>query len=154
MNRLTTIAVSVLFAGALVSCGNADEQQPTPTPTTTTSSNSETTTSSSSSTTVATSSESVPEAPVVVQDEPVPAPAPAPAPGPAVSSPTFNPDSADGYGPDQRLPPLCERFPGEFDCNDNPIPPQPSGECIGYGCSPEQDAELNRAEAEANNQYQ
>ena len=32
------------------------------------------------------------------------------------SAPTFNPDSADGYGPDQMLPPFCERFPSEPSC--------------------------------------
>jgi hypothetical protein len=29
-------------------------------------------------------------------------------------------------------------------------PPTTDGECVGYGCSPEQDAELNESEREAN----
>ena len=60
---------------------------------------------------------------------------------------TFDPNSADGYGPNQKLPPLCERFPGQFDCNGNPIAPAAApSECVGFGCSPEQDAELARIE--------
>ncbi|AHI21720.1 hypothetical protein [Corynebacterium vitaeruminis] len=35
---------------------------------------------------------------------------------PTAASPTFNPDSADGYGPDQELPPLCVRFPDQYKC--------------------------------------
>ncbi len=31
-------------------------------------------------------------------------------------TPTFDPDSADGYGPNQELPPLCVRFPDNYDC--------------------------------------
>ena len=30
--------------------------------------------------------------------------------------PTFDSNSADGYGPTQLLPPLCVRFPGQYDC--------------------------------------
>ncbi|MGO9031839.1 protein kinase domain-containing protein [Mycobacterium sp.] len=30
--------------------------------------------------------------------------------------PTFDPDSADGYGPNQPLPPLCIRFPSQYSC--------------------------------------
>jgi hypothetical protein len=30
--------------------------------------------------------------------------------------PTFDPNSADGYGPNQPLPPLCIRFPDEYTC--------------------------------------
>ncbi len=30
--------------------------------------------------------------------------------------PTFDPDSGDGYGPNQPLPPLCVRFPDDYDC--------------------------------------
>ena len=30
--------------------------------------------------------------------------------------PYFDPNSADGYGPNQELPPLCVRFPGQFPC--------------------------------------
>ena len=30
--------------------------------------------------------------------------------------PTFDPDGADGYGPNQPLPPLCIRFPGQYSC--------------------------------------
>jgi hypothetical protein len=30
--------------------------------------------------------------------------------------PTFDPNSADGYGPNQPLPPLCIRFPGQYSC--------------------------------------
>jgi hypothetical protein len=37
--------------------------------------------------------------------------------------PTFDPNSADGYGPNQPLPPKCVRFPDQYTC---PIdgPPQ------------------------------
>lgn len=31
-------------------------------------------------------------------------------------SPTFDPDSGDGYGPNQPLPPLCVRFPDQYTC--------------------------------------
>jgi hypothetical protein len=30
--------------------------------------------------------------------------------------PTFDPNSADGYGPNQPLPPKCIRFPGQYSC--------------------------------------
>ena len=30
------------------------------------------------------------------------------------AEPTFDPNSGDGYGPNQKLPPLCERFPQDF----------------------------------------
>jgi hypothetical protein len=30
--------------------------------------------------------------------------------------PTFDPNSADGYGPNQPLPPLCVRFPDQYIC--------------------------------------
>ncbi|CQD11791.1 lipoprotein [Mycobacterium lentiflavum] len=30
--------------------------------------------------------------------------------------PTFDPDSADGYGPNQVLPPFCIRFPAKYSC--------------------------------------
>ena len=30
--------------------------------------------------------------------------------------PTFDPDSADGYGPNQELPPFCDRFPDHETC--------------------------------------
>jgi hypothetical protein len=30
--------------------------------------------------------------------------------------PTFDPDSADGYGPHQKVPPLCIRFPAQYSC--------------------------------------
>lgn len=30
------------------------------------------------------------------------------------AEPTFNPDSGDGYGPDQPLSPACVRFPDQF----------------------------------------
>jgi hypothetical protein len=30
--------------------------------------------------------------------------------------PTFDPNSADGYGPTQLVPPLCVRFPDQYDC--------------------------------------
>lgn len=30
--------------------------------------------------------------------------------------PTFDPNSADGYGPNQLLPPLCVRFPSQYQC--------------------------------------
>ena len=36
---------------------------------------------------------------------------------PAPVSPTFDPNSADGYGPNQPLPPFCVRFPNEPQCN-------------------------------------
>lgn len=68
----------------------------------------------------------------------------------APAVPTFDPNSADGYGPDQALPPLCERFPGEFDCEGNPIP---QDQCIGYGCSPEQDAEIAQMEGDATTNF-
>lgn len=32
------------------------------------------------------------------------------------SEPTFDPDSADGYGPNQELPPFCDRFPDHETC--------------------------------------
>lgn len=32
------------------------------------------------------------------------------------STPTFNPDSGDGYGPNQTLPPLCEQIPDAEQC--------------------------------------
>ena len=28
--------------------------------------------------------------------------------------PTFDPNSGDGYGPNQKLPPLCARFPSDY----------------------------------------
>ncbi len=31
-------------------------------------------------------------------------------------SPTFDPNSGDGYGPNQPLPPLCVRFPQDYQC--------------------------------------
>lgn len=31
-------------------------------------------------------------------------------------TPTFDPDSADGYGPNQELPPFCDRFPDHETC--------------------------------------
>ncbi|MCF8605173.1 hypothetical protein L5I01_17605 [Gordonia sp. HY442] len=34
--------------------------------------------------------------------------------GGATTQPTFDPNSADGYGPNQKLPPLCERFPQDY----------------------------------------
>ncbi|WFN94191.1 hypothetical protein [Gordonia sihwensis] len=44
-----------------------------------------------------------------------PAPEPAPTEESADAPPaTFDPDSGDGYGPNQKLPPLCERFPDEY----------------------------------------
>jgi hypothetical protein len=30
--------------------------------------------------------------------------------------PTYDPDSGDGYGPNQPLPPLCVRFPDQYSC--------------------------------------
>ena len=30
--------------------------------------------------------------------------------------PTYDPNSADGYGPNQPLPPLCVRFPDQYTC--------------------------------------
>jgi hypothetical protein len=30
--------------------------------------------------------------------------------------PTFDPNSGDGYGPNQPLPPLCIRFPDQYPC--------------------------------------
>lgn len=30
--------------------------------------------------------------------------------------PTFDPNSADGYGPNQPFPPLCVRFPDQYRC--------------------------------------
>ena len=30
--------------------------------------------------------------------------------------PTFDPNSGDGYGPNQPLPPLCVRFPDQYTC--------------------------------------
>jgi hypothetical protein len=30
--------------------------------------------------------------------------------------PYFDPNSADGYGPTQLVPPLCVRFPDQYDC--------------------------------------
>ena len=30
--------------------------------------------------------------------------------------PYTDPNSADGYGSNQQLPPLCIRFPGQFPC--------------------------------------
>lgn len=88
------------------------------------------------------------EAPAVVEEQAeVTAPPTAPA---APAAPTFDPNSADGYGPDQALPPLCERFPGEFDCEGNPIP---QDQCIGYGCSPEQDAEIAQMEGDATTNF-
>jgi hypothetical protein len=30
--------------------------------------------------------------------------------------PTFDPNSADGYGPNQPLPPLCVRFADQYSC--------------------------------------
>ena len=30
--------------------------------------------------------------------------------------PTFDPTSADGYGPNQPLPPKCVRFPDQYTC--------------------------------------
>ena len=32
------------------------------------------------------------------------------------AAPTFDPNSADGYGPNQPLPPFCERFPNHETC--------------------------------------
>ncbi|MBE7338091.1 membrane lipoprotein lipid attachment site-containing protein [Corynebacterium aurimucosum] len=33
---------------------------------------------------------------------------------PMTYTPTYDPNSGDGYGPDQQLPPLCQRFPSEY----------------------------------------
>ena len=33
---------------------------------------------------------------------------------PMTYTPTYNPNSGDGYGPSQQLPPLCVRFPSEY----------------------------------------
>ena len=67
-----------------------------------------------------------------------------PAAPPAAQQPTFDPNSADGYGPNQALPPFCERFPHDPSCQ----PPAASDECVGFGCSPEQDAELAEVEGD------
>ncbi|MGV0391520.1 hypothetical protein [Corynebacterium phoceense] len=34
---------------------------------------------------------------------------------PMTYTPTYDPNSGDGYSPDQQLPPLCQRFPSEYD---------------------------------------
>lgn len=94
-------------------------------------------TSSSASSPTPSSSTSV--APAVVEEQ-----AEVPA------APTLDPNSADGYGPDQALPPLCERFPGQFYCDGTPIP---QDQCIGYGCSPEQDAEIAQMEGDATTNF-
>jgi len=37
--------------------------------------------------------------------------------------PTFDPNSADGYGPNQPLPPKCVRFPDQYTCPTDGPPP-------------------------------
>jgi hypothetical protein len=37
--------------------------------------------------------------------------------------PTFDPNSADGYGPNQPLPPFCVRFPYQYTCPTDGPPP-------------------------------
>ena len=37
--------------------------------------------------------------------------------------PTFDPSSADGYGGNQPLPPLCVRFPDQYTCPTDGPPP-------------------------------
>lgn len=32
-------------------------------------------------------------------------------------APTFDPNSADGIGPNQPMPPLCIRFPDQYNCS-------------------------------------
>jgi hypothetical protein len=41
--------------------------------------------------------------------------------------PTFDPNSADGYGPNQPLPPLCVRFPDQYTCPTDGPPPDAGG---------------------------
>lgn len=142
-----TLAAALLTAGC---SSTGDDAGPAPSTTSSavssTSSTSAPTTSSS-----AASSTALPASTYTEPEQPVPAPAEQPSPVAQVpESPTFDPNSADGYGPSQELPPLCERFPGQYDCDGNPIPQQPApGECVGFGCSPEQDAELAEVEGNA-----
>lgn len=68
----------------------------------------------------------------------------APAAPSAPTTPSIDPNSGDGYGPGQMLPPFCERFPNDPSC----LPPA-SQECAGFGCSPEQDAILSQNEGDA-----
>jgi hypothetical protein len=44
--------------------------------------------------------------------------------------PTFDPSSADGYGPNQPLPPKCIRFPDQYTCPSDGPPPDYGG--TGY----------------------
>ncbi|MGV3159824.1 hypothetical protein ACEE23_01815 [Corynebacterium sp. 32222D000AT] len=63
------------------------------------------------------SEESTSEDPAQVDQEPEATPVEEQAPvEEAPAGPTFDPNSADGYGPNQQLPPLCERFPNDPDC--------------------------------------
>ena len=41
--------------------------------------------------------------------------------------PTFDPNSADGYGPNQPLPLLCVRFPDQYTCPTDGPPPDAGG---------------------------
>jgi hypothetical protein len=43
---------------------------------------------------------------------------------------TFDPSSADGYGPNQPLPPKCVRFPDQYTCPTDGPPPDMGG--TGY----------------------
>jgi hypothetical protein len=53
--------------------------------------------------------------------------------------PTFDPNSADGYGPNQPLPPLCVRFPDPYTYGPVVVDPHQLGgtapECSSGGCT-------------------
>lgn len=136
------IATVALLAG----CTGSPEPAGPATSTTATLTSSATSTSKPTPISSATSSIPVSTQAPVQEQQPIPDPDQDEYVSPAApAQPTFNPDSADGYGPDQALPPFCERFPHDQSCQ----PPAAVEECIGFGCSPEQDAELAEMEGDA-----
>ena len=108
--------IPFLIALPLLLSACQSEDTPAPVESTTSSSSAPSTTSTSSS--ASSSSEqktSEPSAQPVQEPEAAPVEQQAPVDEPP-ASPTFDPNSGDGYGPNQQLPPLCERFPSSPEC--------------------------------------
>lgn len=151
MKRLIPIAATCILLLTGCSDSGSDTTESSSSSAVTSPTASSSSTASSSAAPTSSSQEPTMVEPTTQAEAPAPAPAgqvPPVEQAPAAS--TFDPNSGDGYGPGQELPPLCERFPGQFDCNGNPIPQAPApGECVGFGCSPEQDAELAELEGNA-----
>lgn len=121
--------IPLLFALPLVLSACQSEGSPAPAESTTSTSSSVT---SSSSSVTSSSVESTSEEPTQVDQEPEDAPAPVEE---TPAGPTFDPNSADGYGPNQQLPPLCERFPNDPDCGgsvNNYESPSDTGKTVSH----------------------